>query len=384
MKFTKTSLAIVSIILLQFLVLHITVGATSSGTYGKYLSYDKTQGKIRITICHTMASDDFSIPTRIDGIDVGFIGDGAFKSCNRITSISIPNTVIEIGSNAFLNCTALTSISIPDKVTSIKYSTFQGCSKIEYIQLNNVEYIGSDAFGGCSSLASIIIPDSVKSIGSCAFAGCTKLKDVYITDLTKWCNIYFSGGGSSNPLCNGGNLYLNDSLITNLVIPDDVTEISNYNFYGCTGIETVSIPYGVTVIGGSAFENCYNLKNISIPDSITGIYADAFYNCNNLTNLIIPKSVTTIGDFAFEGCDSLKLRCYANSYGYEYAVDNGLNYSVICDVSGDDAVNAKDLTALRKYYLLGETVTDEADCNGDDFVDIRDLVHLKKVLAEMA
>ena len=80
-------------------------------------------------------------------------------------------------------------------------------------------------------------------------------------------------------------------------------------------LEEIIIPskyknYTVTEIYGdnvkSGFEECYNLRKIIIPDTITTIGNYAFYGCFNLTDVIIPDSVTKIGNYAFLGCESLE------------------------------------------------------------------------------
>ena len=55
------------------------------------------------------------------------IGDGAFRGCSGLTSVTIPNSVTSIGSNAFYGCFGLTSITIPNSVTSIGGSAFSSC-----------------------------------------------------------------------------------------------------------------------------------------------------------------------------------------------------------------------------------------------------------------
>jgi hypothetical protein len=82
-----------------------------------------------------------------------------FATCTRLTSITIPNSVVSIGYEAFATCTSLTRVTIPNSVTSI----------------------GEDAFYDCSSLTSITIPASVTSIGEYAFSDCSGLTEVYFT-----------------------------------------------------------------------------------------------------------------------------------------------------------------------------------------------------------
>lgn len=230
-----------------------------------------------------------------------------------------------------------------------------------------VTAIGYCAFRYDSQLESISIPASVNYIGNCAFDYCKNLKGVYISDLTAWCNATIvrhgaSWASGSNPLLHAGNLYLNGELVTELVIPDDVTTIQDGAFWGCTSIESIYIPAGVisindfafaecinisritvssdnkifystgnciidrakksvfmgcknsvipadgsvTSIGREAFQYCRGLTNITIPNTISTISSRAFMYCENLTDLTIPYGVTYIGSLAFEYCKSLK------------------------------------------------------------------------------
>lgn len=60
-----------------------------------------------------------------------------------------------------------------------------------------------------------------------------------------------------------------------------------------------SIRKGVKVIGNSAFWLCSSLTNINIPNSVTNIGYEAFFDCRSLTNINIPNGVTNIGKMAF-------------------------------------------------------------------------------------
>ena len=63
--------------------------------------------------------------------------------------------------------------------------------------------------------------------------------------------------------------------------------------------------YEVKWISSYAFSSCKNITEITMPDSVTEIGEWAFSNCKNLTELTIPDGVTEIGDSAFLGCKSL-------------------------------------------------------------------------------
>ena len=109
-----------------------------------------------------------------------------------------------------------------------------------------------------------------------------------------------------NDITNIGNyVFMGCSNLTNIIMPDTLTSISMGSFQGCTGLTSITIPETVTSIGNYAFQTCSGLKSIIIPDSITSIGAGAFNGCKSLTSITIPEKVTSIESFTFSGCISL-------------------------------------------------------------------------------
>ena len=274
---------------------------------------------------------------------VTYKGDNYYSYSDEYTgSVVIPESVYykgttysvtSIGGCAFYECSGLTSIEIPNSVTSIGYNAFYKCSRLTSIEIpNSVTSIGNYAFENCSGLTSIEIPNSVTSIGEGAFRGCSGLTAVHVSDLSAWCNIYISDQ-ASNPLYYARNLYLNDELITELDIPDGVTEIKKYAFSGCSGLTSITIPNSVTSIGEDAFKGCSGLTSIIIPNSVTSIGNRAFDGCNAIEKLelncetirnwfygkssikevVIGNNVTSIGYEAFDGCSGLTNVTIGNS-----------------------------------------------------------------------
>ena len=252
------------------------------------------------------------LTSMIIGNSVTSIGNSAFYECTSLTSVTIGNSVTSIGEWAFSGCSGLTSVTIGNGVTSIGGRTFFGCTGLTSVTIpNSVTSIGSSAFSGCTGLTSVTIGNSVTSIGQWAFEGCTSLTSVHISDIASWCTINFPDM-TSNPLYVAHNLYMNGNLITDLVIPSNVTSIGNYAFYSCDCLTSVTIPNSVTSIGDWAFGSCCDgLTSVTIPNSVTSMGDYAFASCTDLTSVTIGSSVTSIGGWAFSYCTSLtSVTCY--------------------------------------------------------------------------
>ena len=201
-----------------------------------------------------------------DGVKV--IGNNAFKRCEFLTNINIPNSVTNIGYEAFDCCVSLTSINIPDSVTNIGNKAFSSCDSLTSINIpDSVTNIGNEAFWGCESLTSINIPNSVTNIGDNAFMYCKSL--------------------------------------TSIKIPDGVTNIGSWAFLGCESLTSINIPNSVTNIREETFSSCKSLTSIKIPNSVTNIGSWAFASCESLTCINIPDCVTHISDRTFVGCKKL-------------------------------------------------------------------------------
>ncbi|MBQ9551680.1 MAG: leucine-rich repeat protein [Clostridia bacterium] len=300
-----------------------------------------------------------------------------------VTEAVFPSNMSHINDAVFCGCTSLTSITIPDNVKSIGGYAFYCCRNVTQLSLGSgLERIGHSSFYGLSRLTSVTIPESVNYIDFDGFNGCNSLTAVHITDMAAWCSIYF-GNNTSNPVCFSRNLYLNDELITELVIPDGVTSIGRYAFFNMYSLTDVIMPDRVTSIGLCAFYACSRLAGITIgrgveridddafyacrvlttvritdmaawlnishyscyanplhtahhlylngslvtaaviPAGVTSIKAYAFYGCTDLTDITIPPCVASVGKSAFSGCSSFSAITYTGSRGQWRAITVG-------------------------------------------------------------
>ena len=129
------------------------------------------------------------------------------------------------------------------------------------------------------------------------------------------------------------NLYIGDELVTDLVIPADVTTVAGHSFNNCSSIKSVSFEDGSLIkeIGESAFSKCTNLETVNLCEGLESIGTYAFHNCWDygrgigIKDFVIPDSVTSLGEYALGNSgiknltvgSSLKMLYSDGDYGRE-------------------------------------------------------------------
>ena len=299
-----------------------------------------------------------------------------------VTDLVIPDSVTAIKSNAFYGCTGLTSVYYTGDIADwcgisfgneyanpLRYAGdlyIDGQLVTDLVIPDSVTRINADAFYGCTGLTSVVIPDSVTSIGSYAFYNCTGLTAVYYTgDIAGWCGISF-GNENANPIRYAGELYIDGQLVTDLVIPDSVTEIKDYAFYGYTGLTSVTIGTSVTSIGDYAFRNCKGLTTVTIGTSVTSIGGVAFWFCYKLVEVYNKSSLNiTAGSssYGYVGCYAKNVYTEENgswftdtAEGYRFFYDETTGYLVgyygeATDITLPDSFTAYDGTTVNSYEI---------------------------------
>ena len=212
------------------------------------------------------------------------------------TNVIIPNSVKVIGKSAFLNCSALSSVILPESVIEIedgdyKTGAFRGCNGLKSITIpDSVVKIGDWAFCDCNGLSNVIIGNGVLSIGQSAFAHCKSLSSVYF-------------GNSITDIMDGAFFGCNS--LNRVELPNSIINIEHQAFGSCNNLISINIPYGVTSIANFLFYDCSRLVNVTIPESVTSIGENAFSKCESLEGVVLPESVTNIGLYSFSDCTSL-------------------------------------------------------------------------------
>lgn len=331
-----------------------------------------------------------STMTHINGIAI---------SGTKLSSLTLPQSLVYIGRNAFENCKYLTEISLPDNVTTIDDEAFVKCSSLAKITIpKSVTKVGANVFNECSSLARIdVAPENTaycsidgalydfnKETLIClpgAFSGEYLVpKTLNINNCSMFdgfANITSFKVEQGHPTASAadGVLFNVDKTIlmryprgkvgSDYTMPNSVETIADHAFKDCGRLTSLNIPNSVKSIGESAFRGCGGLDSLNIPNSVTTVKADAFTDCRNLKKVDLPNSITSLGENTFFGCGQLPTVNIPNTLtrlpGYMFFYGGSLRSLTIpksIKVIGRLALPA----GLRKIQLLcEEPPTSEGD-----------------------
>ena len=293
--------------------------------------------------------------------DTGFnISNGVLSGyTGNETEVEIPYGVNTIDSEVFCGNSTIESVTIPDGVTTIGYAAFKDCTSLKSIKLpDSVTTIEDSAFWGCSSLSDVKIGRGLYKLGSGTFSDCDNLKRV----------VFYHG--NLNFRCVDSGLYNLDKSVmyqyfagsesTTFTIPESVSEIKRYSFWGCDNLKEIIVP-GMPEIGEFAFASCNSLENLVFQTPTTKLSMGAAKDCINLKQVTLPISLSNIHETAFEGCpDTLYFNCPDMTSAAAFATERGYTTGDFNTYDSSQLVFVED-----PEILFSESVSDDSASDND-------------------
>ncbi len=234
-----------------------------------------------------------------------------------VTYDGVTYTVVGIGANAFYKCklNEQAILQLPEGYIFIDAGAFSfaevGSLKLPTtMQLIHETAFNNNKLGGMTVLA-----------GNPYFAHLASTQGtVTYTMLTnkEKTKIIAAPGAKPTQFSSSGTTYL-----TTVTIPDQITEIGDYAFYGNPTLKTVNFHAGITRIGMGAFSetlltkvnipnpdceignSCFSSSQVSsviLPQGMKRLGRHVFFYCTNLTSLTLPEGMEEIGMMCFGSC----------------------------------------------------------------------------------
>lgn len=258
------------------------------------------------------------------------IGSYAFSGCKALSELSFPASLKQVGAYAFSNCNNLGNIAFSEGLESIGQYAFSACCALpELVFPDSLQEIGRYAFKDCNSLRRVIFGTGVSGYTlddvSLVFSYCHRLVEIinptssrlgslstvlgvyssknepthihrvgdylFFEGENEYCLIDYVGSETvlNLPESYQGHTYKiaayafeGRNLVTDVTIPDGVTEIKKYAFNELSALKTVVLGNGVKRVRENAFRACYELTTVALGNSVTRIEDEAFYSCTKL------------------------------------------------------------------------------------------------------
>ncbi len=355
---------------------------SNNGTVGAYalsgcknltsavLSNNGTVGAYALSGCSSLESV-------VVGDGVTSLGNYCFEDCKSLSKLTISDNVTEIGNDAFSN-SGLKTFSCPSELTSLGYSAFSNCKSLTEVKINGkLTALSKWLFEGCSSLSGLSIPANVKSVGNYAFMGCTSFATLVIENDT---DVLALGSNYSSPLfedCPLDSVYVGthisyatsssygyspfyrNATLRTVNIGDNVREVYDNEFYGCTGLKTAIVGENVAKIGNYAFSGCSSMESFLFGKNVESIGHEAFSDCTALTTLVTHRTTPpTCGTEALDDINKWNCTLYVptNSLAAYQAADQWKEFFFIEEGAPTgirQPISGTESTVIRRYDASG-------------------------------
>eukprot|EP00592_Proboscia_alata_P001556 CAMPEP_0194367510 /NCGR_PEP_ID=MMETSP0174-20130528/15604_1 /TAXON_ID=216777 /ORGANISM="Proboscia alata, Strain PI-D3" /LENGTH=535 /DNA_ID=CAMNT_0039143305 /DNA_START=83 /DNA_END=1690 /DNA_ORIENTATION=+ len=329
--------------------------------------------------------NDTNVPRDVEvvifGTNVTGIGKRAFGACHKLTSLTMPDTIIVVKDQAFSLCDKIVELRISILLQIVGIESFHGCSSLRVLRIPpNLHTIMREGFSNCDSMEAIIPLQqgallSLKTIEEKAFWNCYLLKNIphlpsleiigplafgncdSLTEVTLGPSIVSAARNCFNDCprltvlrCTYKTGVILPLATTHITVDPNTANISNSAFAGFIRLHSIVITPSVTRLGHSSFWGCQSLSTtFAVPDSGLRVGIGSFARCPqvtrignlpphaiqdvytfmggegefppvDITNLVIDDSVENIGPGMFTSCSELTSASFLSS---EICIEEG-------------------------------------------------------------
>jgi hypothetical protein len=279
------------------------------------------------------------------------IDNFAFRFCESLTEIRLPEGVTNIGRFAFYDCTALTDVSLPSTLEHIGRFAFLGADKVNLYFASETlpQYLDEDWDYGIEGY--YLGVEEVKEEGDWRYAvltgGGIALIEYKGNETTLDLNSLDFGG----EIVNIGGECFSYTEIESVTLPDTLVTIQAKAFYH-SKLKSITIPKSVEFIGRSAFGDTPITSLIFEEDScITVIEQSAFEGTSQLTGVDLPASITTLGRAVFKNSGIAYVN-FADGILITEIPEEAFAYTNITTVKIPDSVSLINHNAFRETANL--------------------------------
>ena len=229
----------------------------------------------------------------------------AFSFHTEVRHVLVEAGVRIVGEAAWRSCQRLQVVHLPDTVVSLRHGAFRRCHVLRAVTAPGCKHFGIKVFEACCSLTQIGTtqhPDNLLApqaqLRPRAFEGCTALRHL---------NLDKAECDPAHPnRCLPECCFLEAGIVS-LSLPPDFNWVGPAACACCQQLQTVDLPRtDIIEILGSTFAHCSQLQQLSLPRNLRIIEQEAFLQCASLQEVCVPPSLLYIARRAFAGCTQLR------------------------------------------------------------------------------
>ncbi len=242
----------------------------SSGDY----RYEVIDGKAYLT-SYRGIEENLTLPATVGNYEISGIRQGAFKNNTALKSITFSEGLVNMEPESIVNCRNLECVNLPASLI------------ISDEAESNTKGLGGIIGDGCNNISTITVPTDSENL--CVYNGTLYTKDksvlIYYPPAKQEYKFEIPDGVKTI----ASNACSNNPYINEIIMPDTVTYIGYWAFWGDSALQRINISNNCETIGQYAF-NYTELTQIQIPASIKGIMPGAFSNNSSLKMIMVNEN----------------------------------------------------------------------------------------------